>query len=119
MHPDDAAALKLRRGDEIKVQSRRGYIRTRVETRGRNKTPRGLKEIYSWGHRNPWRWNFDQHDGVVDLWEAEVGQDALPALDGPEGAVSTLLGGFEILMSFHLGVRSDHPSFEVNDLTGS
>ena len=42
MHPDDAAELKLRRGDEIKVQSRRGYIRTRVETRGRNKTPRGL-----------------------------------------------------------------------------
>ena len=25
MHPDDAAALKLRRGDEVKVQSRRGY----------------------------------------------------------------------------------------------
>ena len=42
MHPDDAAELKLRRGDEVKVQSRRGYIRTRVETRGRNKTPRGL-----------------------------------------------------------------------------
>ena len=42
MHPDDAAELKLRRGDEIKVQSRRGFIRTRVETRGRNKTPRGL-----------------------------------------------------------------------------
>jgi nitrate reductase NapA len=42
MHPDDAAELKLRRGDEVKVQSRRGYIRTRVETRGRNKAPRGL-----------------------------------------------------------------------------
>ena len=42
MHPDDAAELKLRRGDEVKVQSRRGYIRTRVETRGRNKMPRGL-----------------------------------------------------------------------------
>ena len=40
--PDDAAELKLRRGDEIKVQSRRGYIRTRVETRGRNKSPRGF-----------------------------------------------------------------------------
>ena len=39
MHPDDAAELKLRRGDEVKVQSRRGFIRTRVETRGRNKTP--------------------------------------------------------------------------------
>lgn len=42
MHPDDAAAMKLRRGDEIKVQSRRGEIQTRVETRGRNKPPRGL-----------------------------------------------------------------------------
>ena len=42
MHPDDAQALKLRRGDEIKVESRRGYIRTRVETRGRNKMPRGV-----------------------------------------------------------------------------
>ena len=34
--------LELRRGDEVKVESRRGYIRTRVETRGRNKPPRGL-----------------------------------------------------------------------------
>jgi nitrate reductase NapA len=42
MHPDDAAQLKLRRGDEVKVQSRRGYIRTRVETRGRNKMPRNV-----------------------------------------------------------------------------
>ena len=42
MHPDDAPELKLRRGDEVKVQSRRGLIRTRVETRGRNKPPRGL-----------------------------------------------------------------------------
>ena len=33
---------KNRRGDEIKVQSRRGFIRTRVETRGRNKPPRGV-----------------------------------------------------------------------------
>ncbi len=42
MHPDDASVLKLRRGDEVKVASRRGYILTRVETRGRNKPPRGL-----------------------------------------------------------------------------
>jgi nitrate reductase NapA len=42
MHPDDAAGLKLRRGDEVKVASRRGYIRTRVETRGRNKMPRNV-----------------------------------------------------------------------------
>jgi nitrate reductase NapA len=42
MNPDDAMAMKLRRGDEIKLESRRGYIRTRVETKGRNKMPRGV-----------------------------------------------------------------------------
>ena len=42
MHPDDASELDLRRGSEVKVESRRGWIRTRVETRGRNKPPRGL-----------------------------------------------------------------------------
>ncbi|MEY4564876.1 MAG: hypothetical protein RLZZ618_4153 [Pseudomonadota bacterium] len=42
MHPDDAKALGLRRGTEVEVASRRGSIRTRVETRGRNKPPRGL-----------------------------------------------------------------------------
>ena len=42
MNPDDAAAMNLRRGDEIKVESRRGYIRTRVETKGRNKMPQGV-----------------------------------------------------------------------------
>ena len=42
MHPDDAEGMELRRGDQIKVVSRRGEIVTRVETRGRNKPPRGL-----------------------------------------------------------------------------
>ncbi|MCH7793693.1 MAG: periplasmic nitrate reductase subunit alpha [Proteobacteria bacterium] len=42
MHPDDAQAKGLRRGSEVRVISRRGEIRTRVETRGRNKPPRGL-----------------------------------------------------------------------------
>ena len=42
MHPDDATELGLRRGSEVRVISRRGEIRTRVETRGRNKPPRGL-----------------------------------------------------------------------------
>ena len=42
LHPDDAAEQGLRRGDEIRVISRRGDMRTRVETRGRNKPPRGL-----------------------------------------------------------------------------
>ena len=42
MHPEDARSRGLRRGDEVRVQSRRGEIRTRVETRGRNKPPEGL-----------------------------------------------------------------------------
>ena len=42
MHPDDAEALGVRRGVEVRVVSRRGEIRTRVETRGRNKPPRGV-----------------------------------------------------------------------------
>ncbi len=42
MHPDDAEERGLRRGDEVRVVSRRGEIRTRVETRGRNKPPKGL-----------------------------------------------------------------------------
>jgi nitrate reductase NapA len=42
MHPDDAVALKVRRGSEVRVVSRRGECRTRVETRGRVKPPKGL-----------------------------------------------------------------------------
>ena len=42
MHPDDAVALGVRRGSEIEISSRRGSMRTRVETRDRNKPPRGL-----------------------------------------------------------------------------
>jgi len=42
MHPDDAKARKLQRGMEVKVASRRGEIQLRIETRGRNKPPRGL-----------------------------------------------------------------------------
>jgi nitrate reductase NapA len=42
MHPDDAKQRGLQRGMEVKVASRRGEIQLRVETRGRNKPPRGL-----------------------------------------------------------------------------
>ncbi len=42
MHPDDAQARGLRRGQQARVRSRRGEIRIRVETRGRNRPPRGL-----------------------------------------------------------------------------
>src|SRR5688572_15619173 len=42
MHPEDAKALGVRRGVEVEIASRRGSMRTRVETRGRNKPPQGL-----------------------------------------------------------------------------
>ncbi|MBL8587879.1 MAG: nitrate reductase catalytic subunit NapA [Methylobacteriaceae bacterium] len=42
MHPDDAAARKLNRGQTVKIQTKRGEVVTRVETKGRNKPPRGL-----------------------------------------------------------------------------
>ena len=42
MHPEDAKALGVRRGIEVEIASRRGSMRTRVETRGRNKPPQGL-----------------------------------------------------------------------------
>jgi len=42
IHPDDAKARGVRRGQQVKVVSRRGEVFTRIETRGRNKPPRGL-----------------------------------------------------------------------------
>ena len=42
MHPDDAKQRGMRRGDLVKIVSRRGEVQTRVETRGRNKPPEGL-----------------------------------------------------------------------------
>jgi nitrate reductase NapA len=42
MHPEDARAIGVRRGEIVEIKSRRGSMRTRVETRGRDKPPRGL-----------------------------------------------------------------------------
>ncbi|EAS44493.1 periplasmic nitrate reductase subunit alpha [Photobacterium profundum] len=42
IHPDDAQERGLRRGDEVLLESRRGEVRCRVETRGRNRPPAGL-----------------------------------------------------------------------------
>jgi len=42
MHPDDTDKLGMRRGDEVRISSRLGHIKTRIETRGRNKPPKGL-----------------------------------------------------------------------------
>ncbi|MEC6906103.1 periplasmic nitrate reductase subunit alpha [Photobacterium piscicola] len=42
INPQDAKARNLRRGDEVLLSSRRGEVRCRVETRGRNRPPVGL-----------------------------------------------------------------------------
>ncbi len=42
MNPADARARELRCGDEVKLQTRRGELLTRIETRGRNKPPEGM-----------------------------------------------------------------------------
>jgi len=42
MNPDDAMELGLRRGQEIKISTRRGEVASRIETRGRNKPPKGV-----------------------------------------------------------------------------
>ena len=42
MHPEDAQDRKLHRGQIVKVKTRRGEVVTRIETRGRNKMPKGL-----------------------------------------------------------------------------
>lgn len=42
MNPDDAEQAGFKRGSDIRIASRRGSIRARVETRGRVKPPQGL-----------------------------------------------------------------------------
>ena len=42
MHPDDAEARGLKRGMTARIRSRRGEILAQVETRGRNRPPKGL-----------------------------------------------------------------------------
>ncbi len=42
MHPDDASERGFHRGEAVKVITRRGEVVTRVETRGRNKLPKGM-----------------------------------------------------------------------------
>ncbi|KIC38544.1 nitrate reductase [Ruegeria sp. ANG-R] len=42
MHPQDAKDRGLRRGQEVTISSKRGDMQSRVETRGRNKPPRGV-----------------------------------------------------------------------------
>ncbi len=42
MHPDDARERGVRRGQTVKLTTRRGELTSRVETKGRNKPPKGV-----------------------------------------------------------------------------
>jgi nitrate reductase (cytochrome) len=42
MHAEDARARGINQGAEIRIVSRRGEIRTRIDTQGRNRPPRGV-----------------------------------------------------------------------------
>jgi nitrate reductase NapA len=42
MHAADAKARGLKRHDEVLLESRRGRVKARLETQGRNRVPRGL-----------------------------------------------------------------------------
>jgi len=42
MHPEDAKVRGIQRGMQVKLATRRGEITAHVETKGRNKVPRGL-----------------------------------------------------------------------------
>jgi nitrate reductase NapA len=57
MNPSDAKKRGLRRGQQVKLASRRGEVLTRVETAGRNKPPEGVVFI-------PW---FDESQLVNKL----------------------------------------------------
>jgi len=42
MHKEDAQKINVKQGELVWVESRRGKVKARVETRGRNRPPRGL-----------------------------------------------------------------------------
>ena len=42
MHPDDASKNGINQGDKVVVESRRGKVKVHVDTRGRNRPPKGL-----------------------------------------------------------------------------
>jgi len=42
MHPEDARARGFNEGAEVRVVSRRGEIRSRIDTKGRNRMPHGV-----------------------------------------------------------------------------
>jgi uncharacterized repeat protein (TIGR03806 family) len=61
-----------------------GTARCNVNGNAAN-TSTNCPEIYAYGFRNPWRWNFDR--GTGELWLNDVGQGALEEVD------KVILGG--------------------------
>ena len=42
IHPEDASKNKMTDGDLVWIESRRGKVKAHIDTRGRNKPPKGL-----------------------------------------------------------------------------
>jgi len=42
IHPEDAKKYKVKQGDTVWVDSRRGKVKAHIETRGRNRMPKGM-----------------------------------------------------------------------------
>ncbi len=59
-------------------------------------TPGALPEIWSHGHRNPWRWSFDRVAG--DLWVGDVGANTWEEIDRVVGGGNY---GWKICEGFH------------------
>jgi uncharacterized repeat protein (TIGR03806 family) len=84
-------------------------------------------EIWSYGHRNPWRWSFDKASG--ELWLGEVGQDTWEEIDR---VVKGGNYGWNICEGFHkrgnttalcntpglLDPIVEHPRSEAQSITG-
>ncbi len=70
----------------------------------------GLKEIWSLGLRNPWRFSFDRLTG--DLWIGDVGQDLWEEIDFvPAGSPGGLNFGWNKMEGNHPFKGSNQPGF--------
>ena len=90
MHPDDAAKRGLRRGDEVAVESRRGQILTRVETRGRDKPPPG-RRVRALVRREPADQQGHARPDRPDLQADRLQEMRLPGAEGVRPAMRPTL----------------------------